>query len=85
MGKDFDSGADFNLDCQDGVKRTYTTAEIIEAVRKGRITWPIWMKTFVVFASDGKTVDWGGYIDPSVADDLAFAIMDMKRSELAKL
>ncbi len=79
MGKDFDSGADYNLDYQDGVKRTYTTAEILEAAREGRITGPIGMNTFVVFASDGKTVDWGGYIDRSVADELAFAIMDMKR------
>lgn len=79
MGKDFDSGADYNLDCQDGVKRTYTTAEILEAAREGRITGPIGMNTFVVFASDGKTVDWGGYIDQRVADELAFAIMDMKR------
>lgn len=79
MAKDFDSGADYNLDYQDGVKRTYTTVEILEAAREGRITGPIGMNTFVVFASDGKTVDWGGYIDRSVADELAFAIMDMKR------
>lgn len=79
MGKDFDSGADFNLDYQDGVNRTYTTEEILKAAREGRITGPIGMNTFVVFASDGKTVDWGGYIDHRVADELAFAIMDMKR------
>ena len=79
MAKDFDSGADYNLDYQDGVKRTYTTVEILEAAREGRITGPIGMNTFVVFDSDGKTVDWGGYIDQSVADELAFAIMDMKR------
>ena len=79
MAKDFDSGADYNLDYQDGVKRTYTTVEILEAAREGRITGPIGMNTFVVFASNGKTVDWGGYIDRSVADELAFTIMDMKR------
>lgn len=79
MGKVFDSGADYNLDNQDGVKRTYTVDEIIQAAREGRISGPIGMNTFVVFASDGKTVDWGGHIDRSVADELAFVIMDMKR------
>ena len=81
MGKDFDSGADSHLDNPDGIstERIYTVNEIIQAAREGRISGPIGMNTFVVFASDGKTVDWGGYIDWSVADELAFAIMDMKR------
>lgn len=54
--------------------------EIIQAVREGRISGPIGMNTFVVFAFDGQTLDWGGVIDPRVADELAFAIMNMKRA-----